>query len=517
MDSSPTRSKKKKSKSSAEDALEAKMAAKKKKERKSSKADDALEAKIRAKNADAGSGRGPSLHEEEKVVEGYEDEELGGGRRSTSGSGRKSKSKKSRGSASSGAATGGDEDELFTRGGGDVRNKPKPSLENRQQELDPLRAAQLEKEKNKKKVNPRYQELHETGQWGGLNKWEKYGICALVLGVVAAAIALGIKFGVPGDGGTSKPTQFPTKSPTQSPSTSPTFAPTDTEYRASTALEMMRDASPNLSLPTTPEELVGSSINPNATPQQIAAEFVIYNDPMELPTRDPRFMERYALAVFYYQNGGCSNDWIKKDNWMTFILDENNDGKGDHCSQANPWYGIVCDLKNRVIEVNLSKNYATGKIPMEFGQLQELSTLDLSNNALTGEIPTEAITQSKLYTIQLNNNVLEGEFPFEEVKASATILDNLWIQENTGLRGTLTEEYCAMNSITLDCDNFQPQPTYPDDSGDTSFEKNCMAEGLGRPKEFTCNSEAPVPFTKPPTLDMGFSIADVCGVDIYGG
>lgn len=77
----------------------------------------------------------------------------------------------------------------------------------------------------------------------------------------------------------------------------------------------------------------------------------------------------------------------------------------------------------------------------------------------------------------------------------------LWIQENTELGGTITESYCTMDSITLDCNNFEPQPTYPleGDSGLTTFEEGCLSELGRRPKEYTCNFDVHEPYVKPET------------------
>lgn len=412
----PTKKKKKKPRSAAEDALEAKMKAKKKKEKSSSKAEDALEAKIRKKNqqAAASAARGggeESYSEEEKIEEGMSVSEGGDSYDDNKPSASRYKT--------SSAPPPPENNALFTRGGGDVRNKPPPNLANQTAAIDPLRQAELEKQKNKKEVNKRYADLHQTGQWGGLTKWEKYGICLLTLGAIAAAVVLGIKFGSGGPK-TESPTPSPTKSPTLSPSLAPTMNPTENDYRENTGLDLMKVVSPKLTLPLEPEALVGAKTRADSTPQEIAAEFVIYDDPMELSARDPRFMERYALVVLYYQNGGCAGDWNTNTNWMVF--DEDADdvaASADHC---NDWHGIVCDLKGRVIEVNLSQNYVTGKIPVEFSQLLELGTLDLSNNAMVGTVPAEALSMSKMYTIRLNNNMFEGEFPFEEVKDGATIL-----------------------------------------------------------------------------------------------
>jgi hypothetical protein len=385
-------------------------------------------------------------------------------------------------------------------GGSDARDRPKPSLSQLRkgrkpkESLDPLREEELQRERNAKKINPRFAELHETGQWGGITKWEKYGICLLMLGVVVAAIVLGVKFGKKPK--TPAPTSAPSRPPTSVPTSPPTLAPTGPNYREEEGLEMMRNASAKLSLPATPDELVGSGSDPNSTPQSLAAEYVLYDDPLLLPSRDPRFLERYALAVMHYINGGCSGVWTEDANWM---------GGSDHC---DGWHGVTCDLRGRVVELNLSTNRLAGTIPIELGQLAELGVLDLSNNALTGTIPPEALSMAKLYTIQLNNNLLEGEFPFQ-VKESAKILGNLWIQENSKLTGTITDAYCTLNSITLDCDNFGPKPVYGPDGKLTTFQLNCAEKTGTSPGEYTCNFEEP---TMPPAPDTSSSA--LCGIPV---
>ena len=102
----------------------------------------------------------------------------------------------------------------------------------------------------------------------------------------------------------------------------------------------------------------------------------------------------------------------------------------------------------------------------------------MSNNALSGTIPHESLSMGKLYTIQLNNNLLEGGFPFQEVKEGAAILGNLWIQENADLTGTITEAYCGLNSITLNCDNYGPKPMYGSDGNKLRGADLEQAEGI---------------------------------------
>mmetsp|Transcript_18172 Transcript_18172/g.41762 ORF Transcript_18172/g.41762 Transcript_18172/m.41762 type:complete len:471 (+) Transcript_18172:294-1706(+) len=467
----------KKSKMSAEDALEKKMKSKRKQAKKAKSMENALEAKIRKKKA--------AEAEEEKMEEsvgftsGQDDEEYG----------RKIKAKE--------AEAGGSH--LFTSGGGDVRNRPRQQLQQNQPAVDPLRAAQQERDANKKEMNSRFQDLHSTGQWGALGKVEKYCICLLGLGAIGAAIYFGLRFSGGGAGKTPSPTQQPTKSPTASPSAAPSMEPTGPSYRAEYAFELMTAASPKLTLPQTPDELVGASNDPSSTPQELAAEFILYDDELEIQARDPRFMERYALSVFYYQNGGCELSWFTSTNW----------GSGEHCN----WHGVVCNLQNRVVEINLGSNNVSGKLPVEFSQLLELGTMDLSNNRLSGRVSSESLSMPKMFTIQLNSNLLTGEFPFIEIKSEGAILDTLWIQENIQLSGSIPESYCTMGSVTLDCDNFKPQPTFLDDgSSTTTFQAQCLEEVGAQPREFTCNDEtsSPVSVPVPSPSDR------ICGVPAAG-
>ena len=172
---------------SVEDAIEQKLREKKKKEKAAAAAEDALEAKIRAKQRAADGEVNDDVEEGLSASDKSLDKKPPA-RTKSSGSSKASKKVQSR-SVPGGTALGIDTaSPLFasnTSGGGDVRNRPPPSLQTTP-EVDPLRAAEEEKKKNTKQVNKRYADLHETGQWGGLSKWEKYGLCLLALGAIGA-------------------------------------------------------------------------------------------------------------------------------------------------------------------------------------------------------------------------------------------------------------------------------------------------------------------------------------------
>ncbi|KAL7462591.1 hypothetical protein ACHAXS_002973 [Conticribra weissflogii] len=497
---------KKKKKKSIEDALDKKLKSKKKKEKKAAKAEDALEEKIRKKQAAA-----TPAYSAAAVVGNIGGSEVTGASSSKkSSNGRATDAEISMGVAAVRSAAKrvpvfeeekveaeAEAGELFTRGGGDVRNRPKVKPSEQTKQLDPLRAAEEEKKRNAKQINKRFADLHENGAWGGLSKWEKYGLCILALGAIGAAIGLGITFSKSDEPALPEQTPQPTLNPTEVPTVSPTASPTTSTYRDTRGLELMTDASPVLSLPSTPEELKGAKSNPESTPQEIAGEFVLYDDELQIPAEDPRFIERYALSVLYLANGGCAEEWIESSNWMSPTL--------DHCDN---WFGVKCTLQGRVEEIILKQNFVSGKLPIELSQFGELRALDLSSNTITGEVPGELGGLTKLFSLQLQNNMLTGEFPFDQLREGAVALDTLWIQENGDLSGEVTEGYCTLSSITLDCANFEPQPTYVVDeigieTTTTTFEQNCDTAVGTHPREYTCNFGTGEKVSAPPTPSPG--------------
>ncbi|KAJ7548643.1 hypothetical protein O6H91_07G020900 [Diphasiastrum complanatum] len=79
---------------------------------------------------------------------------------------------------------------------------------------------------------------------------------------------------------------------------------------------------------------------------------------------------------------------------------------------ANPclWSFVECDNQH-VTQVKLQNNSISGSIPVELGNLQQLSSLDLSNNNFSGEIPSSLGNLSHIQTMLLNNNSFQGGIP----------------------------------------------------------------------------------------------------------
>ncbi|KAG8388557.1 hypothetical protein BUALT_Bualt02G0137800 [Buddleja alternifolia] len=117
------------------------------------------------------------------------------------------------------------------------------------------------------------------------------------------------------------------------------------------------------------------------------------------------------------------------------------------------WFGIFCNFKNEVTEINLkymdllgnvpdnfthfetsltklvlSGTNLTGLIPQQIGDLQSLKLLDLSDNSLSGEIPITVLHLPQLEQLYLHTNRLEGSIPVEI--GNLTTLVELIIYDN---------------------------------------------------------------------------------------
>lgn len=139
------------------------------------------------------------------------------------------------------------------------------------------------------------------------------------------------------------------------------------------------------------------------TPQRRALSWLShdYEEEMDHSTR----MARYALAVFYYSTNDVPTDetpepktWFEADAWLT---------KENACE----WQGIECNEHLHIVEIDLSRNNLSGKIPKELTVLDEhLTTLILSENfILMYEKDYDALMSlTNLETLLMDDNFLHG-------------------------------------------------------------------------------------------------------------
>ncbi|KAJ1377434.1 Serine/threonine-protein kinase, active site [Sesbania bispinosa] len=153
-----------------------------------------------------------------------------------------------------------------------------------------------------------------------------------------------------------------------------------------------------------------------------------------------------ALAV--NQQGEALLSWKRTLNGSVGVLSNWDPVDDTPCS----WFGVSCNLKNEVVQLDLRyvdllgglpTNFTsllslnsliltgtnlTGSIPKEIGNLGELSYLDLSDNALSGEIPSELCYLPKLQELHLNSNDLVGSIPV--AIGNLTKLEKLTLYDN---------------------------------------------------------------------------------------
>ena len=89
--------------------------------------------------------------------------------------------------------------------------------------------------------------------------------------------------------------------------------------------------------------------------------------------------------------------------------------------------------------IALGQNELEGAVPAEFGNLVSLRVLLLGKNKLSGSIPPELGDLGGLRVLALMENALTGSIPPEV--AGLTKLEELYIQDNQGLTGSIPQEF----------------------------------------------------------------------------
>lgn len=189
----------------------------------------------------------------------------------------------------------------------------------------------------------------------------------------------------------------------------------------------------------TPKSVLGG-----ASPQQLALDWIVLDDPAALEVSHPALMDRYGLAVLFFGMGGSR--WRSSDNWMS--------SRGI-CS----WQGVECAPKEQeasaetnyapytttydedtfVIGIKLKSNLLKGSLPDEFGTaFEELVTIDLEDNQLYGTLPVALSQSQHLSNLLLGHNLLTGNLPKEY--ASLENLHRFSVSHNS-IKGTIPTEW----------------------------------------------------------------------------
>jgi len=141
---------------------------------------------------------------------------------------------------------------------------------------------------------------------------------------------------------------------------------------------------------------------------------IIENEDCSTPCEHPDYA---ALEAFYNSTNG--------DEWTNTVA--GNKPWFQSCDPCDgSWYGVRCNGMGRVDGldmygepsfdiVNLIEeegNNLTGNLPVEIGDLLNISFFDVQNNQLQGSLPTSIVNWSQLAYFDLEDNNFSGEIPF---------------------------------------------------------------------------------------------------------
>lgn len=223
------------------------------------------------------------------------------------------------------------------------------------------------------------------------------------------------------------------------------------------------------------------------TAQSRALDWISNEDEGKLETTDPFILQRYSLAVLWF-NTAYSEAEMKRspypekgeeDEEDPTILMETWDDTDYWLTKAGicMFYGVTCHHRpgtpltevtyndnNGVTSLRLMKNNLQGSLPKEiFTGLPDLRVLELQGNDLVGTLPIEIGNLRKIEYLKLENNSLSSTIPTE-----ICLLDRLEHLEigNNDWTGILPEELGELQQLSaLGVFNSQLTGTLPSSLG----------------------------------------------------
>jgi len=234
--------------------------------------------------------------------------------------------------------------------------------------------------------------------------------------------------------------------------------------------------------------------------QHSAACWMIYDDPKKTKASDSRFIQRYALAVFWFATDGAGH-WDEKTDWMS---------SKDECT----WLGVECRRNwlgtKHIVELDLGFNNCHGLLPRELALLTYLEELDLHGNEIQGVIPLAMYASLKnLKTLKLHMNGLFGELQPQVAQLKSLTELSLFGNYFTGpipkeleklkhlelldlyannFSGTIPKSLGNLKRLSdLDVHDNDLKGTMPKEICASSAMKSLTSDCWGRPQEVSCD------------------------------
>jgi len=208
------------------------------------------------------------------------------------------------------------------------------------------------------------------------------------------------------------------------------------------------------------------SLNDPKSPQSMALEWIVNEDPVMLPPEAENLVQRYLLSLFYFattkfqpwlscnkpaevEDASCKyqklvktfpNETYEEIDWIRWLSEKHE------CE----WAGVYCNDFNQTLAIELTGQQIRGPFPVDITKLSYLQSLTLVWNEFYGLLPSELGKMRHLLNIELQYNFFSGLVPIEWYSAQA--LQRISLSGNilTGQIATEIGQLTSLKGVFLD-------------------------------------------------------------------
>jgi len=278
-----------------------------------------------------------------------------------------------------------------------------------------VEAVQVEEEDDEEAFIPAAEEYDPDAKPPSLLYNPRFRIFTCLLLLVVVGVTVGLAVGLTQDMHTTENMVNKTEVPTLMPSAAPT------SERDSMGI---RPFLQNLYI--SPQ---GDDDSNNMSPQEMATDWIINQDAMQLTEESPNIVQRWALAVLAFatqhENWNVCGERPSQASGLSYKCHTQtlNQVSGEYEDNANysfwmspdnecAWYGVTCDPDtNATVKLELIENNLNGTFPAELTHLSDLRVLRLNANFFTGKLPPKISQFPTLNELFLHGNFLTGTIP----------------------------------------------------------------------------------------------------------